>query len=160
LHFGDSKVNGTLPTELGGLSSLEFLKISFVDIGGPLPTELGQLDKLLELELAWTNLTGTLPTEWRFLSNLQSLLLISNAEITGTIPSEYGLLTSLKVITIWGTALSGTVGPEVCALEFETFTADCVQLHCACCTLCRLGHATANSTNWDESSTANRDGQN
>jgi hypothetical protein len=76
-----------------------------------------------------------------------------DSKLNGTLPTELlGDLSNLKMVG----------PPEVCGLEFKTFAADCargIQLHCACCTSCLLGHATWNSTNWDESSTANRDGQ-
>jgi hypothetical protein len=67
---------------------------------------------------------------------------------------RYGLLTSLKYIEIWGTLLGGTVGPEVYALEFGTFTADCRGnlLICDCGTECNLGTAVASSRDWDEPS--------
>ena len=155
MFLGESpKLHGTLPTELGGLSNLQILNLNWVDIDGPLPTELGQLEMLVDLELSWTSLTGTLPSEWKLLGNLKSLDVSASLQITGTVPSDYGLLTSLKYIEIWGTTLTGTVGPEVCALEFGSFIADCKgdQLKCECCTECNLGTAVANSTDWDDAS--------
>ena len=97
-----------------------------INIDGPLSTDLGQLEMLVDPELSWSSLTGTLPTPWRRLANLKSLDVHASLQIIGTVPSEYGILTSLKYMEIWGITLSGTVGPEVCALgEFGSFIADC-----------------------------------
>jgi hypothetical protein len=133
--------NGTIPTELGDMSSLQTLTLHWVNVSGPLPTELGQLDNLTYLELSWTLLTGALPNEWSSLTNLKTLALYHSEEISGTIPSDYGLLTSLETINIISTNLSGTVGPEICALDFTDFVADCSgeepRIKCDCCTECR-----------------------
>jgi hypothetical protein len=153
--LGESpQLHGTLPTELGSLSNLQILKLNWVNVSGPLPTQLGQLTKLVDLELSGTELRGTLPTEWNSLTNLKSLDVSAALQITGTVPSEYGRMTSLKYIDLGGTMLGGTVGPEVCALEFGSFIADCRGnlLICDCCTGCNLGTAYAYAKDWDEPS--------
>ena len=58
-------LGGTLPTQLGRLSSLQWLTIAgSPSLSGTLPTELGQLTHLERLHIVGSRLlSGTLPTE-------------------------------------------------------------------------------------------------
>ena len=44
-------MTGTIPTELGNLTSLAILNLSANQLTGEIPAELGRLDKLEELHL-------------------------------------------------------------------------------------------------------------
>ena len=89
---------GTLPTELGLVTSLQHLKLNYVDlnIGTTLPTELGKLGELQTLNLRWTNIAGTLPTEYGHMKSLVDLDISHNDDLIGTFPTEYGYLKNLS----------------------------------------------------------------
>ena len=56
-------INGTIPTTLFELLSLEFIYIYDTGIGGSIPTEIGNLDAVSRLYLNDNSLTGSIPTE-------------------------------------------------------------------------------------------------
>ena len=60
-----NQLSGTLPTELGQLSSLQYLGLGANSLSGTVPTELGRLATSLTDGLyLWRNrLSGTLPSQ-------------------------------------------------------------------------------------------------
>ena len=104
---------GRIPAELGGLSYLETLSLSFnLLLEGPLPPELFNLTGLTELNLSRTDLGGPIPPEIGQLANLERLYLV-NASLTGPIPAEFGELTNLKTLSMTSNYLSGPIPPEI-----------------------------------------------
>ena len=90
VDVGSNGLIGSLPTEIGLLSALEYLYLNYNALTGPLPTQLGTLSSLLVLWLLENNLTGTVPSELGQIPTLRSLDLRNNA-LTGTIPTEIDL---------------------------------------------------------------------
>ena len=85
----NSYLNGSLPTELGTLSTLKSLDLRDSSFSGSLPTELGSLSLVTVLDLsAARNLTGTIPTELGKLTNLFGLALSNLWSVNGSIPTE------------------------------------------------------------------------
>ena len=131
---------GTIPTELGLLSTLEFLELQESQLEGPIPSELGILTSLVGLYLMRNVLTNSIPSELGAISTLQTLWLHGN-QLSGTIPGELEPLlnrtngTSLEYVTIGDNALlSGTVPAGLCSAgEFEF---DCTSLLCGCGCMC------------------------
>ena len=66
----NSKLSGTIPTELGLLSSLYYIRLSYNKLNGTIPTQLGLLTNLETLYLDNNNLDGPVPIE---ISNLPLL---------------------------------------------------------------------------------------
>ena len=64
------------------------------ELTGSIPSEIGLLTSLNSLNFAINELIGSIPSEIGLLTSLEELYLCYNA-LTGTIPSEIGLLTSL-----------------------------------------------------------------
>jgi Leucine-rich repeat (LRR) protein/subtilisin family serine protease len=102
-------LRGTLPPELGNLSQLQTVSLSFGGLGGPVPPEIGQLTNLQTLNLSNNLLTGPLPAELGNLTNLQTLNLDGNL-ITGLIPMEWSGLTSIETLILSRNSLTGDFG--------------------------------------------------
>jgi len=80
-------LGGRIPTELGQLTNLEYLALSWNELSGPIPAELGRLTKLAELWLDANQLSGTIPSELGQLANLKELRLAGNPGLTGCVPT-------------------------------------------------------------------------
>jgi Leucine-rich repeat (LRR) protein len=158
-----TRLNGTIPTEIGHLSNLKDLGFSDLALlTGTLPTQMyeltnlerfimvsveihghflqnariSQLSNLRSLVVTNSHLSGTLPTELGLLTELEELR-IAYSYMTGTIPSELGRLTKLEAGWFHGTQLTGSVPSEVCALPAIQFDwrISC-QVECGCCHFC------------------------
>ena len=120
---GSNKISGAMPPEIGNLSNLEVLRLTFRS-DSTIPPELGRLTNLQEL---WLNgggkdsqtpngPTGTIPPELGRLSNLRELQ-INFHNLTGTIPPELGRLSNLRNLVLVGDGLAGAVPPELGNLD-------------------------------------------
>ena len=103
---------GSIPSELGDLSSLEFLNLQNNSLTGSIPAELGKLSKLQRLDLGYNALTGSIPTELGSLSSLQQLALGEN-QLDGTIPAELGNLSNLTSLWLNNNSLTGSIPSEL-----------------------------------------------
>jgi hypothetical protein len=88
------------------MSSLRYLTLDGNSLVGSLPTEIGHLTSLLELKLQNNHMNGTLPTEFGNLENIR-VFRSERCTFTGTIPTEMGKLTRLEE---WGKCLFVLVG--------------------------------------------------
>lgn len=79
-------LDGPIPIELGTLSQLQTLDLSFNQLTGPIPAELGKLTRLVNLDLSWNELSGPIPAEMGHLSDLELLWLEGNP-LTGCVPT-------------------------------------------------------------------------
>ena len=107
LNLPDKNLNGTIPAELGALTSLTTLNLSDNRLTGPIPTELGALTALTHLYLYGNALTGAIP-ELSLLTALTQLNLAKN-DLAGPIPAALGGLTSLINLNLAGNDLSGPI---------------------------------------------------
>ena len=108
LYF--NQLNGSIPSELGSLSSLLDLGLSDNQLSGGIPSELGNLSSLEGLYLNFNQLGGGIPPQLGNLSSLRMLLLDSNL-LSGNIPPELGNLSSLLNLSLWYNQLSGSIPP-------------------------------------------------
>ena len=117
------QLNGPIPPELGNLTKLERLDLSYNGLNGPIPPELGNLHSLVFLDLSYNGLiTGPIPPE---LGNLRSLvwLNLSYNDLNGPIPPELGNLHSLAYLDLGNLSslayfvpvnrLTGPIPPEL-----------------------------------------------
>ncbi|MEK6221208.1 MAG: hypothetical protein N2D54_03075, partial [Chloroflexota bacterium] len=128
-----SLAGSAIPVNIGNLTNLQALSMSFNDHSGSIPSSIGSLTKLKELYLQSNNLTGTIPTElgnittlqkinlndnlfeggipasFGKLTNMTNLYLNENATITGNIPPEMGNATNLKTFQVYNTGLGWTI---------------------------------------------------
>ena len=110
-----NNLSGSIPPELGNLSSLWRLLLPWNNFTGPIPSELGSLANLRDLALQYNKLSGPIPSELGSFTNLRNLHLDANG-LSGSIPSELGSLASLEWLTLSTNKLSGPIPPELGSL--------------------------------------------
>ena len=115
LMMKDNHLIGEIPSELGGLTNLKELNLSFNRLTGEIPSELGSLANLKELNFQSNDLTGEVPSELGNLINLEELALGDNG-LTGEIPYALAGLTSLRRLYLYGNQLVGEIPPELARL--------------------------------------------
>ena len=127
LNIRGGGLDGSVPAELGELSSLTYLNLRNNGLSGPIPTELGNLTKLTYLGLNNNILTGPIPDLSR-MTRLQQLYL-SNNDLSGDLPDWMGTLTEVKELWLWGNELegpipdlSGMIGLDRLKLQNNQFT--------------------------------------
>ena len=108
LSLSRNSLAGTIPSELGSLSSLTSLSLGRNNLTGAIPAELGNLSNLETLWLGDNQLTGAIPAELGSLSILNYLGLESNA-LTGPVPTELGDLTILTWLALNSNQLTGSL---------------------------------------------------
>ena len=87
LFLHRNQLTGTIPPELGTLSSLEWLSLYQNQLTGEIPAELGNLTNLVHLRLYGNQLTGDIPAVLGRLTNLTALHLSGN-RLTGCVPAS------------------------------------------------------------------------
>mmetsp|Transcript_4166 Transcript_4166/g.8448 ORF Transcript_4166/g.8448 Transcript_4166/m.8448 type:complete len:710 (-) Transcript_4166:2306-4435(-) len=104
-----NNLNGTLPTEMGSLESIQAIAISGNGaVHGKIPTELGRLEQLTSLILYHELFTGTIPDVLGQLTGLRKLDLDMNF-LSGDIPPSVTQLPLLEQLSLRGNALTGTI---------------------------------------------------
>jgi putative cell wall-binding protein len=96
LLFGRNSLTGHIPAEIGGLTNLAVLQLSYNSLSS-LPSEIGGLTSLEWLDLGG-NWLSSVPSEIGGLTSLESLDLYRNQ--LSSLPSEIGGLTSLVYLNL------------------------------------------------------------
>ena len=104
-----------IPSEMGRLTNLSFLRIDDNFLSGPIPPEIGHLTNLEHLDLSANFLSGPIPPELSGLATLWTLVLHSN-RLSGPIPPELRELRSLGTLHLFRNRLSGPIPPELSGL--------------------------------------------
>ncbi len=112
LNLAGRGLQGFIAPELGNLSGLYVLDLSYNNITGSMPPTLGNLTNLNRLRIFSSHLGGTIPPELGNLSNLQ-LLQLSENELSGPLPPTLGNLSLLEDMAIELCFLSGEIPPEL-----------------------------------------------
>ena len=112
LWLDGNELSGSIPSELGNLTNLGVLSLSYNELSGSIPSELGNLANLGVLWLDVNQLSGSIPLELGNLANLYSLYLGDN-ELSGSIPLELGNLTNLGTLGLYRNQLSGSIPLEL-----------------------------------------------
>ncbi len=147
INLYNKNLTGSIPSEIGNLDSLEYIRVGFNKLEGKIPGTIVNLKKLYYLDVYYNNLTDSIPDFLGDVTNLQTLkldrnsffgkippalgnlskleyLYLGNNDLTGEIPSEIGNLTNLKFFNIDQNDLEGAVPAELtnCS-KLESFRA-------------------------------------
>ena len=110
---------GSIPEEIGDLSTLQLLLMGGNQLSGTIPSSIAQLDNLTNLQL-WNNqYNGALPSFISEMTQLQYLGLGGN-QFSGTIPASYGNLINMRDLQLSYTQLSGSIPEELANLVNAT----------------------------------------
>jgi Leucine-rich repeat (LRR) protein len=106
----DNGLVGTLPDELGLLTDMRHVYLSYNKLRGTIPESIGYIQSLVELAVGYNELTGSLP---RSISDLSSLVLkdVGVNQLTGTHPFLKGSNPNMTVFAANSNKLSGTLLP-------------------------------------------------
>ena len=111
-----NSLTGALPAEIGDLQQLTVLALGRNSLTGEIPAEIGNLQQLQRLDLNTNSLTGELPAKIWNLRQLQRLDLYSNS-FTGEIPAEIGNLQKLEKLNLSGNSFDGSLPEEIGNLQ-------------------------------------------
>lgn len=113
LVLATNKLQGSLPAEIGLLSTLHHINVGGNELEGPLPENIfEELGDIQTLNLFHNRLSGTAPTSIGKLSSLRELQFQANRfEIA--IPSEMGLLTGLQTMDWSKNLLTSSLPVEI-----------------------------------------------
>ena len=112
LNLSYNNISGAIPPELGNLTNLTSLSLTNNRLSGPIPPELGNLDQLTGLYLDGNNLSGPIPPELGNLTRMSQLWLHRN-RLSGPIPPELGNLTRMRNLVLVYNNLTGPIPPEL-----------------------------------------------
>jgi Leucine-rich repeat (LRR) protein len=104
----ESGVMGTIPAELGHMSSLRQLGIYYTQLQGPIPQEIFLASKLTYLNFQNNDLDGGLSSEVGQLRELETLVLMNN-ELTGEIPWQSLASTGVKFLGLSNNKFQGNI---------------------------------------------------
>ncbi|XP_068328514.1 probable LRR receptor-like serine/threonine-protein kinase At3g47570 [Pyrus communis] len=107
--LGRNPLNTNLPISSWNLStSLQQLTLDHCNLKGSIPIEIGNLSSLISLNLASNQLSGLIPTSIGRLGSLQGLYLVDN-KLQGYIPDDLCQLNKLAVLYLSQNQLSGFI---------------------------------------------------
>ncbi|KAI9383158.1 hypothetical protein POPTR_013G037533v4 [Populus trichocarpa] len=100
LYLDKNNLTDLIPSSIGNLRNLSILNIAENNLSGSVPREIGQLESLVFLGLSFNNLSGSLPPEMNNLTHLMTLRLSLN-NFTGHLPRDLclgGLLVNFTAV--------------------------------------------------------------
>ncbi len=111
LYISATKLDGSLPEEMGQLTKLKYIESSETVFTGIIPTSFGNLVNLKELDFSLNQLSGRLPEEFGQLTKLENIALYGNGEITFSWELIYSFLNNANQngTSTLETGLSGTI---------------------------------------------------
>jgi len=134
LELWHGGLSGTIPGEIGLLSSLKTLRLGKNKLKDSILTEIGLLPSLSLLWLDQNNFEGSIPTEMGMLSWSTQLYLYGNANLSGRVPTELADLSNLEDLWLFNTQLTGSIPSNLCSSTLEDAQINCGRIKCNCCT--------------------------
>ncbi|EMS63417.1 Receptor-like protein kinase 2 [Triticum urartu] len=117
LNLESNNLSSTIPSSIFQLSSLEVLKLSFNRFDSHrIDPQLGNLTNLEELSMSYMNIVGEIPDTISRLTRLITLDLSSNT-LNGTIPTGIWSMQNLEFLDLHSNSLSGRIPDDFCKLK-------------------------------------------
>jgi len=124
LDLSNNLYTGPVPSEVGKLSSLQYLFLSGNTLDGMLPTELGSATRLVDFAIADNSIVGSLPTQLGALYALRSFN-VSGNKMTGQLPPQlFANKSSLAMLVLSDNAFSGDVPSPIYLPSLRTLKLD------------------------------------
>ncbi|XP_060193970.1 probable LRR receptor-like serine/threonine-protein kinase At3g47570 isoform X2 [Lycium barbarum] len=116
LNISDMGFSGTIPPQLGDLSFLLSLDLSYNNFHGERPPEFSRLRKLRVINLSFNNFTGQIP---KFLGEFQDLQMLSleNNSFSGFIPPSISNMKNLGFLNLRYNNLEGNIPTGIATLR-------------------------------------------
>ncbi|KAL8237957.1 hypothetical protein R6Q59_019038 [Mikania micrantha] len=108
-------LTGSIPKELGNLSSLTTLTVEDNMMSGTIPTELGNLASIERFFLNSNSFSGELPASFAKLTTIMEFRIGGN-NFSGKIPDYIGQWQRLKTLRIQASGLDGPIPPSITLL--------------------------------------------
>ncbi|MEX1196881.1 MAG: hypothetical protein WEB57_03330, partial [Pseudohongiellaceae bacterium] len=116
LNLDQNNLAGSIPSEIGSLTSLHQIHMGGNQLGGTIPASLAQLENLSGIWL-WSNqFGGAFPAVFTDMTQLSYLALGGN-QFSGEIPAELGNLTNLRDLNLGFNAFSGPIPAQLGNLD-------------------------------------------
>ncbi|HEY3387537.1 MAG TPA: hypothetical protein VGK46_13565, partial [Saprospiraceae bacterium] len=112
INIPANNLTGFIPSSIGNLKKVNYLRLYNNHIGGKIPTTIGNLTDLTLLQLGLNQLTGTIPPSLGNLTNLTWLGLYYNS-LTGTLPASLFSLPKLEYLYITRTQITGQIPAQI-----------------------------------------------
>jgi hypothetical protein len=112
-----NNLDGTIPSEIMELKSLQVIEAQDNNIKGTIPTTIGSLKKLKSLSLNNNNLEGTVPTELFSLKGSLTDVNFGSNRLDGRLSKGWGNLTNLQGILLYNNSFTGTLPEEIYGLN-------------------------------------------
>ncbi|XP_031494295.1 probable LRR receptor-like serine/threonine-protein kinase At1g07650 [Nymphaea colorata] len=119
LSLMGNRVSGSIPKELGNITTLEQLVFDANKLDGILPPDLGNLTRLTRLSLKSNKFAGSLPSTFGNLTSMKDFR-ITGSNITGKIPDFIRNWSQLETLVIMGTSMGGPIPSGISVLRNMT----------------------------------------
>ncbi|VVB18220.1 unnamed protein product [Arabis nemorensis] len=126
LSLPSSNLTGTLPSDLGSLSSLQRLDLSNNSINGSFPVSLLNGTELRFLDLSCNHISGKLPARFGAFSRLNVLNLSDNAFV-GELPKNLGWYRNLTEISLRKNYFSGEIPGGFMSTEYLDLSSNLIK---------------------------------
>jgi len=110
-----NKIGGSIPAEVGNITSLELLLLNGNQLTGPLPETIGFLPNLDRIQIDQNHISGPIPKSFANLNKTKHFHMNNNS-LSGQIPPELSRLPSLVHLLLDNNNLSGYLPPELSQL--------------------------------------------
>ena len=106
----NTRISGSLPTELYKLTALQSLYLSINSLTGTISPLISKLTALSLLDLRYDSLSGTLPTT---LPTSLSYILLSRNFFSGALPTQLGLLNATQLLLLDNNTFTGSLPTQL-----------------------------------------------
>ncbi|CAD6252169.1 unnamed protein product [Miscanthus lutarioriparius] len=116
LSLDGNGIDGVLPDDIFGVTSLQFLSLHTNSISGGLSPRVRNLSDLVRLDFSFNALSGPLPDVFDALTGLQELSAPSN-RLSGELPATLSRCRRLRVLNLRNNSFVGDIGLDFRALR-------------------------------------------